>query len=197
MNVSGREYSKSTTGLRQPKNIKDQQFKLVFIYPMLVDNNLAKYTDLLRSYISTNMLKEIYTSNALNIISMASSISPLIDENGNIVDVEGGDTDTQRMGEKRLTQQSVKYDVEQRVKEKTYQIKRLLDVDPQLKQFKPFLEMITLNNFIDVPVIVGTKSFNVDSFVFLFLFTIAISSKGNLSMSNYSDIEKMFRVIKN
>ena len=171
MNVSGREYSKSTTGLRQPKNIKDQQFKLVFIYPMLVDSKLSKYTDLLRSYISTNMLKEIYTSNALNILSMASSISPLIDENGNIVDVEGGDSDSSRMGEKRLTQQSVRYEVEQRVKEKTYHIKRLLDVDPQLKQYKPFLEMITLNNFIDVPVIVGTKAYPVDQFIFTFLFS--------------------------
>ena len=197
MNVSGREYSKSTTGLRQPKNIKDQQFKLVFIYPMLVDSKLSKYTDLLRSYISTNMLKEIYTSNALNILSMASSISPLIDENGNIVDVEGGDSDSSRMGEKRLTQQSVRYEVEQRVKEKTYHIKRLLDVDPQLKQYKPFLEMITLNNFIDVPVIVGTKAYPVDQFIFTFLFAIAVSSKGNMSMSDYSDIQKMFQVIKN
>ena len=197
MNISGREYSKSTVGLRQPKNIKDQQFKLVFIYPMLVDTKLSKYTDLLRSYISTNMLKEIYTSNALNILSMASNISPLIDEKGNIVDVEGGDSDSSRMGEKRLTQQSVRYEVEQRVKEKTYHIKKLLNVDPQLKQYKPFLEMITLNNFIDVPVIVGTKAYNIDPFVFLFLFTIAISSKGNMSMCDYSDIQKMFQVIKN
>lgn len=197
MNISGREYSKSAAGLRQPGKIKDQQFKLVFIYPMLVDSKLSKYTDLLRSYISANMLKEIYTSNALNIISMASSISPLIDEQGNVVDVGGEGGNSTQMSEKRFVHQSVKYDVEQRVREKTNHIKKLLNSDPQLKQYKPYLEMITLRNFIDVPIIVGTKSFNIDQFVFLFLFAVAISSKGQMSMSDYSDIEKMFRVIKN
>ena len=197
MNISGREYSKTTVGLRQPNTIKDQQFKLVFIYPMLVDSRLSKYTKLIRDYLTANMLKEIYTSNALNILSMASNISPLIDEKGNIVDVEGGDSDTSRMSEKRMTQQSARYEIEQRVKEKTYQIKKLLNIDPQLKTYNPYLNMITLNNFIDVPVIVGTKSYPVESFIFLFLFAIAISSKGNISMSDYSDIQRMFRVIKN
>lgn len=196
MQVSGKEYSKSTVGLRQPKKILDQQFKLVFIYPMLTDEKLNKYTNLIRSFISTSMLKEIYTSNALNIIGMASSISPLIDEEGNVVDVEGGDQSLP-YNSKRDAQQSAKFDMERRVQEKTQQIKKMIDIDPKLNQYKPILQMITLNSFIDVPVIVGTKSYPIQNYVLLFLFTIAIASKGKMSMSSYSDIERMFKVLKN
>src|SRR6056297_1268501 len=123
MQISGQEYSKATVGLRQPQKILDQQFKLVFIYPMLIDTKLSKYTNLIRSFISTSMLKEIYTSNSLNIISMAGNISPLVDEVGNLVDIEGGSNESALKGYvKRETQQSVKYDIEKRVQEKTQQI---------------------------------------------------------------------------
>jgi len=196
MNISGREYSRATVGLRQPQQILDQQLKLVFIYPMLVDQKLQKYVPLLRSFISTSMLREIYTSNALNIMSMASSISPLIDEAGNIVDITGSSPDAMKDINVRDTQQRVIHDVERRVQEKTQHIRKLMDVDPKLAQYKPHLQMITLNNFIDVPVIVGTKSYPIEPYIFLFLFTIAISSRGNISMTSYSDIERMFRIIR-
>jgi len=197
MQISGQEYSKATVGLRQPQKILDQQFKLVFIYPMLIDTKLSKYTNLIRSFISTSMLKEIYTSNSLNIISMAGNISPLVDEVGNLVDIEGGSNESALKGYvKRETQQSVKYDIEKRVQEKTQQISKMLNIDPILKQYNPLLQMLTLNNFIDVPIIVGTKAFTIQSYIFLFLFAMAISSKGNMSMSSYTDIERMFRVLK-
>lgn len=196
MQLSAREYSKATVGLRQPDKIMNQPFKLVFIYPMLVDTKLLKYSNLIRSFISTSMLKEIYTANALNIISMAGNISPLVDEVGNLVDIEGGDNESALKGYvKRETQQSVKYDIEKRVEEKTLQISKMLNIDPVLKQYNPLLQLITLNNFIDVPVIVGTKSYQVQSYIFLFLFAMAISSKGSISMSSYTDIERMFRVL--
>jgi hypothetical protein len=199
MQISGREYSKATVGLRQPKKITDQQFKLVFIYPLLIDTNLSKYRDLIRLFISASMLKELHISNSLNIIKMASSISPLIDEMGNIVDVGGNVSDEDAVSGyvKKETQQSVKYDIERRVEEKTEYIKKLINTDPQLKQYNPIIQFLTLNNFLDVPVIIGTKQFEIQSYVFLFLFTIAIASKGNMSMTSYSDIERMFKIIKN
>lgn len=197
MQISGREYSKATVGLKQPKKLLDQQFKLVFIYPMLVDKKLNKYSDLIRSFVSTSMLKEIYTSNALNIVSMASSVSPLIDEFGNIVDVEGGSSDSALKDiSKRETQQRTRYDIEQRIHDKTQHIEKLLNIDPQLKKYKPYIQMITLNNFIDVPVIVGTKAFTIEPHVFMFLFATAISSRGQMSLTSHSDVERMFKLIQ-
>jgi hypothetical protein len=200
MNISGREYSRSTVGLRQPKKILDQHFKLVFIYPLLTDSKLDKYTELIRSFIATSMLKEIQTSNALNIISMASSISPLIDELGQVVDVSatGNSTIRQTMRDMvtRSVQDTAKYEVEKRVREKTQHIEKLLNIDPQLAQYKPILQMITLNNFIDVPIVVGTRAFDIESIVFLFIFAIAISSNGKLSLNSSTDVERMFNILK-
>jgi hypothetical protein len=200
MNISGPQYSKSTVGLRQPKQILDQQLKLVFIYPILCDESLTKYQDQIRSFISVSMLKEIYVSNSLNIMTMASNISPLIDSGGNPVDVDSHliqNLNQELSGSiKRQVQQDAKFDIQQRVNERTAHIKRLLDVDPNLRKFKPYLEMITMNNFIDIPVIVGTKAFQIDTFVLLFMLMIAVADK-KISMSSYTDIERIFRIIKN
>jgi len=201
MQLSGGQYSRSTVGLRQPQQILDQQFKLVFIYPMICDRKLTKYQDLVRAFISTSMLKEIYVSNALNIVGMASNVTPLIDEHGNLVDTGSvgsagagaGAGEVQRA--RQDAQQAARFDIERRVQEKTQHITKLLDIDPQLRKFKPYVQMITLNNFIDVPVIVGTKAFQVEPHVLMFVFAVAVSSRGQLSLTSHTDIQRIFRII--
>ena len=199
MNISGREYSKSTVGLRQPDKILDQNLKLVFIYPLLVDSKLNNYSELIRQFITTSMLKELEVSNFLNIVSMASSVSPLIDELGQIVDVgsTGSSRQTMRDMLTRNVQEMSKHEIERRVQEKTMRIQKILNLDPNLSQYNPILRMHTLNNFLDVPIIVGTRSFNIESIVFLFLFAIAISSQGKLDLNSPTDVERMFNILKN
>jgi len=209
MNISGnQQYSKTTVGLRQAQSILDQQFKLLFIYPMLCDKSLTKYQNLIRDFITVSMGKELFISNSLNMVSMASSITPLIDEHGNIIKlkneykgVESNTSNNQNLffslmpSDIKDTQQQVKFDVEQQVKNKTARIKQLIKIDPMYAQFRPYLEMITLNNFIDVPIIIGTKLLSINSLVLLLVLTVSVASKGKYKLNNPDNISKIFKII--
>lgn len=206
MNISGPQYSASTVGLRQPKKILDQQFKLVFIYPMLCDSTVMKYKEIIRTFLSVSVLKEIKYSEAISAFNTGSNISSLVDEHGNVIDIDDhvlSKVDSPRsMGldnplrTKHDIQQSIKQDVQDQIKERTAYIQQLLNIDPQLKQYKPYLEMLTMSNFIKMPIIVGTKCFDINKIVMLMVLVVAVSDK-NITMSSYPDIEKIFRLIKN
>jgi hypothetical protein len=198
MNISGSQYSKATVGMRQPTKLMDQQFKLVFIYPILCDSTLIKYKDLIRSFVSTSMLKEIYTSNALNIITMAGNISPLIDSSGNPIDIDeqlSSNLNVNTSSIKRQTQQDIKYELQELVRQKTNHIKKLLDVDPELIKLNPYIQIITMGNFIDVPIIVGTKGWDIDKFVLMLVLMVAVADK-KITLSSFNNIQRIFNVIK-
>lgn len=206
-------YSKATRGLRQSDIIKDQQFKLVFVYPMLVDNTLGKYKDLLRNFLTTTMLKELFISNALNLVNITSQIHPLTDEKGKPVDihssistaslVSGGSTE-QLSGTYAGTKISgqvmahplehMKHELASRIREKTAIIRKYLASDPTLRALNPYVEMITMDNLVDVPVIIGTKPYDVDSAVMQFVFLVSIAEK--LSLKDGNNIEKIFDKIE-
>ena len=210
MNISGnQQYSKITVGLRQKQSILDQQFKLLFIYPVLCDQSLFKYQNLIRDFITVSMGKELFVSNSLNMVSMASSITPLIDENGKVIQLKheftGINTNDINSNQnlffslgpsKEDKQQQVKFDVEQQVRNKTAKIKKLIKIDPIYSQFRPYLEMITLNNFIDVPVIIGTKALTINSTVLLLVLTVSMASKGEYKLDNPESIAKIFKIIR-
>lgn len=207
MNLKGAQlYSKATRGLRQADVISDQHFKLVFIYPMLFDSRLqGKYGTLMRQFISVSMLKEIFVSNTLNMVSLASKDQSIQDENGERTDVYSliGQTIAGRFGGQagsldfRMPPQSQvsKYDLQQKIKEKTAVIRKLLANDPRLKQLMPYVEVITLDNMIDVPVIVGTKDYSIDTLTMTFVLAAAISLKKPLN--SWANVQQVFNVIEN
>lgn len=204
MNITGPQYSKETKGIRSSKDIVDQQVKLVFVYPMIFDNYLSNYMNNFRDFISVNMLKEIFLSNTLNIITTASYIHPLIDEKGekvepqkNIQKIKFNDSGFSLSAPQQdVSREQSKYEITQRVQEKTATIRKLLQVDPKLSAFRPYVNMITLSNNIDVPVILGTKAFTVDTQVLTFMFIVAVANRPGLKFSKKSDIDKIFKIIK-
>ena len=207
MNLTGAQlYSKATRGLRQADVISDQQFKLVFIYPMLFDSRLqGKYSPLLREFMSVSMLKEIFVSNTLHMVSLASKDHSLENENGEKSDIYSliGKTIASRGGgyggslDFRMPSQSQanKFELQQKIKEKTSIIRKLLANDPRLKQLNPYVEVITLDNMIDVPVIVGTKGYDVDTLTLAFVLAASISLKKPLN--TWSNVQQVFNVIEN
>ncbi|MFW6247162.1 MAG: hypothetical protein ACOC22_03270 [bacterium] len=206
MNIRGPQYSKATKGIRSPKEILDQQFKLIFIYPLLTDQSVARYQENIRDFISTSMLKEIFISNALNVLSTATKINPLVDEKGKEVDTydpiqkikfssedDGFQIDQSKM---QYSSGQATEEIRRRVQEKSAVIQKALGADPKLSAYRPYLSMITMDNMIDIPVIVGTKGFTVDTQTLMFLFIIAISSKQNLRFDDQNDLDKMFQILK-
>lgn len=201
MNISNNRYSKATRGLRQADVIRDQHFKLIFVYPVLVDNSLNKYADQIRDFISVSMLKEIFISNSLNMVSMASQIQPVDDENNQKLNVNsqlgninyGGQT-FQNQYQNRSTLSGSRFDIQRKVIEKTAIIRKLLTNDPKLSSLKPYIEMITLENLLDVPVIVGTKTNQVSSETLSMM--LLVSAAQNMPLDNETNLNKITQILK-
>ena len=185
MNITGQQqYSSSILGLRQPEKLSENS-SLVFIYPILIANKIKAETSMpletvLRDFLSITFLKEVFIQNTISIIKMANQIQPLADEGDEVFDANathlkvaksmgvssghlqfdqggilfsGGDT---RNPSYKINPQHAGA-VQQKIKEKTAVITRHLKTDPKFIPLRPFVEIVTLGNLIDVPVIVGTK----------------------------------------
>ena len=211
MNISnpGLQYSKLTSALRDPSNkITDQQVKLVFIYPMLVDNSLRTYNDLLRDFVAVNILKEIFVSNAINMVSQASQIFPVTDERGQATDVAKitgeiehkvdsyGSYNNNNNKAISIPRTVDKNEIQQQIKRKTNVIRNLLISDPIYKALKPHIELITMDNMIDVPIIVGTKSYGIDSLVATMMLAVCLSENGSLTLRDETHVQQIFQKIK-
>jgi len=221
MNLTGRQlYSSATRNLRKvktfdvgAKNISvediDQQFKLTFIYPMLFDKRLQKFEQTMRNFMAVSMLKEIFVSNALNIVASASKSFSLTDENGNSSDVQtlisqsslgqggSGSYQSYQMQEPSAIPRMDEYKLQEKIREKTAIIKRYLATEPRVKKLNPFVELITLENLIDVPVIVGTKAYSIDSLTLAYVLTTAIALKKPIGgPQGETNIKYIFNVIK-
>jgi hypothetical protein len=211
MNLTGAQlYSRATSGLRKGGSespIFDQQFKLVFIYPMLFDARLqGKFSELIRSFIAVSMLKEIFVSNALNIVKLASKDHPLIDERGNPLQIgamvnqsiashagiSSGDNQIQiDVPRKEID----KYELQKKITEKTAIIKKYLSAEPRLKKLNSYVEIITLDNMIDVPVIVGTKDYQINTLTLAFVLAVSIAL--NKRLDSLGNVDFIFRTIEN
>lgn len=201
MNISGSKYSAATVGLRQPSKITDQQFKLVFIYPMIFDKSVSKISPQMRDFLSNTMLKEIFISNSINMVNLANQIHSVVDNlnatsTGSqtpsgvfVVSGSGGNISTPQS-----TAEFNKMEIQRQIQEKTRIIKHWLDTDPQLSKLNAKMKMITLDNLMEVPVIVGTKFSQVDSFSLAFMLMVSIVN--NLPLTKMENIKRIVNIIK-
>ena len=196
MNISAPQYSKSTVGLRQPSEIKDQHLKLVFVYPIIIDKSVAKHEAIIRSFLSVSMIKEIFISNALNLVNIVSQIHPLTDERGNEVNIRSGLVDvTSFTGSgangnfnaiasnmKAHPLEHLKQPLQAKIHEKLATIQKFMENDPKITSLNPYIEMITLDNMVDVPVIVGTKKLDINTSSLQFILWVAAAENKTINL---------------
>lgn len=201
MNITGlSSYSKETVGLRQPVNIKDQQFKLIYAYPILHADSLNKnIIDSCRKFQTISFLREIMVSNSLNIVNMSSQVSYQDNQMRNVA---------QLIGNAILTGSSVSsntvttdnfpkvsnYEIQNRINQKTNLLIKYIESDPRTKKLMPSFNIITLNNLIDVPVIVGTKPFSTPTYPLLFILAFSIATQK--SLDKFSNVESIINLLK-
>jgi len=208
MNLRGSGmYSKATNPMRNTSAGRNLHLKLIFVYPMMFDSFLQKNKQQFRDFLSNTFLREIFTANFLNLVNLTNQISPLEDSSGKKVDLAGelggilvgqGQGQGMRRGgsfggfysEKQMN----KEELQRKIKEKTETIKLLIKSDPQLKTLNPKIQFVTLENMIDVPVIVGTKPLDVDSFTLSMFLFFAIALK--LPIDNFNNVKKIVTTIK-
>jgi len=212
MNITGYgQYSKGTAGVRNPKRNINSQLKLIFIYPILIADKIKvqstpPFEQLIRDFISVTFLSDLFVENAFSIIGTANQIRPLWDERQQSVDPTSGILRTlaaqQGISSAGYGTASPNYNVDaayagvlqQKITQKTAVIQQLIKTDPKLAKFRPYIETITMGNMIEVPVIVGTSSFQVDT---LTLMWVLIASIGlNLSLDSETNIDAVFKELE-
>ena len=202
MNVPGIvNYSKETVGLRQSDKIQNQQFKLIYAYPLIFADVISpQLRDACRKFQTVSYLREIIVNNSLNIITAAANANPDYAQQNNVAQLIGnalltGGSSNTNTTYQPVTNQSINtYELQRRVQEKTQLIKKYLETDPRTKKLMPAIEIITLKNLIDVPLIVGTKGFTVSSQSMLYILAIAVVTQ--TPMDKISNIENIIRKLK-
>ncbi len=196
MNITGiSNYSKATVGLRQGSEIKDQHFKLIYVYPLLFPEGLQQDQQILfRKFITESFLKEIVISNSLNIVGMASQLSLTNSNQNSVAQMIGRSNSTISTINQQSQPQLDPYEIQKRVFEKFELIKKYVESDVRTKKLMPSYEIVTLNNLIDVPVIVGSKGFNANAHALLYILAVAIAT--NTPLNNIKNVEKIINKLK-
>lgn len=197
MNIKKQNYLRVSKALKQPKKyLSEQTGKLVYTYPFLVADSVSQdNATIARDFFSLTMLKELFLSNSLDIISIASDVQSLTDESGESIDAYGGGYLSSQTPKQRALE-SQRSQIQDKVKKRTAVIKRLLNSDPSYKKLRPYVEVISLSNLMDVPIIVGTKMFPLDtSSLFLILMMSVLDNNTNLNFQNKTDVSKLFKFL--
>ncbi len=160
--------------IRQPTKLEESS-SLVFIYPMIIDKYLErKWGLLLRDFFTTQFMSQIKISNVLNITSQASRHS-----------VTSGDAERIENAAERTAQSSLglltanhqpstdlsqqyygqmaKHEYQDKINQFRYFIRDQIMIDPRFADTRPIISNITIENLIDVPLIIGTKMSGVQS----------------------------------
>ena len=212
MNITGAPmYSKEVGAMRNPVSHTDTLQKLVFVFPFGIDQSLANVpfntyvkgdadtiSDAIRSFFSISVLKEIFTSNALNLVTMASTYERFKKQGpGTDVLVTNLLRGESPYASSYSTGNNAEYEIPQvdsvtlqsKINQKFSVIKTALKSDQRLKKLLPFMEVITLRNMLDVPVITGTFPFQLDTAALFTLLAAAIATRTKLE--NWSDVKRV------
>lgn len=183
-------YSEIIRGLKQSSSIKDQDNKLIFTFPILCEKSVSSNLQLIRKFISVSILKELIVNNSINIIKLSSYV-PGYGETEKSINAQEIMVNSMKGLNSLNNSQSIsdiranmyndsdlaqrKYELQNKINEKTAYIQQFLESDAKLKNLLPYIEILTLNNFINVPVIVGTKGYPMEQAP---LFLIILGSLG-------------------
>lgn len=217
MNITGQKnYSQELTALRNPDGNTESLKRLLFLYPFGIDQSISNLPfqtfakgdndtvgDALRSFFTISVLKEIFTSNALNLITLASTYDRkkrMSEDKNNVLinNLLRGETNYPPYKLPSLPNYDLpeidSMTLQSKVDQKVSKLKVLLKQDPRIKKLLPYMEVITLNNFLDVPVIAGTFKFDLDTTSLFTLLAGAIASRK--SLANWSEVKSLFNQIK-
>jgi hypothetical protein len=222
-----RLYSSAVSGIRQPEKLLDSSDRLVFIFPILIANKTSATTSMpletiLRDFISITFLKELFVQNTISIIKMANEIQPLADDrddlfNANSTHNKVANSMNTASGQVQINQSGLTFlpsfgdpkhpdykispqhagSIQQKIREKTAIITRHIKTDPKLAPLRPVVEMITLGNLIDVPVIVGTKIQQLDTLTLLHILMVSISLKKPIYENGKDNLDEICLKLEN
>ena len=164
-------------------DFKNQNFDLTYVYPILVDTSLSKYSGLVRDFIACQIIKELFISNTINIINSTSGYQIKDEYNNNVMVNVGG------QGQQFNKFQEYKYELQQALNNNLQRLIGLIQNDPTFSNLRPSVDVIHLDNNAQVPVIVGTKEYQIDTFGLSIFLLAGITN--NISLAGYENIDRI------
>jgi len=191
--------------VRQPSKFKDQQFDLIFTYPILVNSDLQKYQDVIRDFISVAFLNQIKTSNFLQVVSSTiKEPEPLVSDPAAVIykalnNIDIDQLSTLQSPRDTLSEQLRTREVQEFINNKLQFLKAQLENNMIFSKLKPSLTMITINTkggLLTLPMIVGTHPYFTDLNTDYYIMLIALSYGIKLDSQDKLDmIEKMMELV--
>lgn len=213
MRISGSD--PNTPGLNllgSMSKVGERQSNLIFVYPLLFDKVLIKKWEmLLRDFLTAQFISQIKISNVLNITQ--SAVQGYGHESG-VPYLNPAEILNQALSNNRaeftnaLQSQLTAIQAQQfnntnqnkisnteyayKLQELRQFIKQQVLTDPIYDGLRPAFSIISMeNSLLDVPLIVGTKSYKIDSSALYWILFVSLLNNRDLTLRTFSDIEEL------
>lgn len=213
MRISGSD--PGTPGLNllgSMSKVGERQSNLIFVYPLLFDKLLSKKWEMiLRDFQTAQFISQIKISNVLNItqaavqgygqtagtpyLNPAELLNQSLSNNGeayqNAVQAQLGAIQSQQFNNQnnnRVSNSEYAY----KLQELRQFIKHQILTDPIYENLRPAFSIISLeNSLIDVPLIIGTKTYKIDSSALYWILFVSLlyNNAQGISLKNFAQIE--------
>jgi len=178
------------------ENLSKIRQALIFIYPAIITDTIGgtKEEELFRRFFAIQMLKELSISNM--IIDIVDILNSPYDEIKTKKDIEKFDIPyAKTMAAKTAAEifEKHKQSAIERSKEIYDKLEKIIENDPYYKQYKACISFDKVNDIV-VPIIVGTKNFQVNDWALgFFLLTAIIFDLPPISYANVVRLEKILK----
>lgn len=184
------------------RNQNQEEIKLVFVYPIVIDSILKDYQNDMRDFATINFVAALKTSSVLDITAKA--ISPLppaeVITPAQALNQQLSSLDIYHNMQIPAYHQSrsSSHEQQQRIDKYYNFLKNQIQHDPRYSQLNPMFSSIDVDNeyFIEMPLIVGTRPYKVPSLSLYWVLLIAMIKGLDLSNgNNLARIRSMTKII--
>lgn len=213
MRISGSD--PNTPGLNllgSMSKVGERQSNLIFVYPLLFDRYLMKRWEIiLRDFLTAQFISQIKISNVLNItqsavqgygtqagvpyLNPAEILNQALSNNNpeytNALQSQLNAIQAQQFNntnQNKISNTEYAY----KLQELRQFIKQQVLTDPIYDGLRPAFSIISMeNSLLDVPLIVGTKSYKIDSSALYWILFVSLLNNRDLTLRTFSDIEAL------
>ena len=171
--------------LKQPAIMKGTQSdqNLVFVYPVLYDASLKNEINLLRAFLTVDVIGQIKTSNVLNVTASAAqigmigsgkrAINPAQEVRQSLWTVSSEETPTELMGfDERYNRMEYQEQINRFMNFIANQIRN----NPRYTPLLPIMSSLVVENLVTIPLIVGTKQYPVEPTILYWILLAAVAT---------------------
>ena len=188
--------------LKQPAIMKGTQSdqNLVFVYPVLYDASLKNEINLLRAFLTVDVIGQIKTSNVLNVTASAAqigmigsgkrAINPAQEVRQSLWTVSSEETPTELMG---FDERYNRMEYQEQINRFMNFIANQIRSNPRYTPLLPIMSSIVVDNLVTIPLIVGTKQYPVEPTILYWILLSAIATGTRLDKA--ANVWKLQKVV--